>query len=560
MFPKPKAHGRRDMLDQHLSPEEIVAYEPMGEREWARVRWRGLYRLLRHFVDWRNLRFHRGFFPEIAGYAWGGIYRSMMVPAIAAASFRNEGHFRPKGRISGTESFFSAALRYPRNSPALREALRVVNLRHHVAGVASREGDDVKVLPHYEAAFAYVSTAFIESLRRGYAAHGVAPESKRGRSIGEDLCTIFYQVAGMAGLRRMPRDLAAHEKFRDSFDEHLRSLSRSQWMAKRARELAKRIFPFTAALAGIPLEDQLHRYLDPETAAYLVPDPAELEEMRPVYDELLSRFGERHRGYSLGLFKQLFNFRPPPVDDPRDLEPLWNAYRECVDESVDARLIGAILLHAIEERSRGGYWHVPVTLRFEEGEPLIRQGEKPKYCYILLDSRRPLSVTRRGVPGKDRDDEVEIARIEAPAVLGEIGMWRGTAAMATVSCHGEEELRVVRLGHHEFDSLKSTPGFWSAAAAEVQRRLRVSMQASEKFLGEYEERVHDPELMPLLLLLRYVNGDSDVNLDLVPEIHPDSSLADCIDLLHDMATKLLASRTDDPSLRVELENLLQVIG
>jgi len=80
----------------------------------------------------------------------------------------------------------------------------VVNLRHHVAGGVTGKGDAVFNVPGYEADYACVATGFIESLMRGYAACGISPNSDRGREVGEQLCVILYQVAGLTVLERMP--------------------------------------------------------------------------------------------------------------------------------------------------------------------------------------------------------------------------------------------------------------------------------------------------------------------------------------------------------------------
>lgn len=69
------------------------------------------------------------------GFAWGGIYRTLLVSSIVTTSFRNEGHFRAGERIDGTSDFFSGAFAFPRSSAEFREILGMVNLRHHVAGV-----------------------------------------------------------------------------------------------------------------------------------------------------------------------------------------------------------------------------------------------------------------------------------------------------------------------------------------------------------------------------------------------------------------------------------------
>jgi hypothetical protein len=547
---------RREKLENFLPPEHMVPYRPMEEKAWARLRRRGLIDLLWHFIDWRDLRLHRGVFPDIVGFGWAGIYRSMLVPSIAAASFKNEGHFRARGRISGTESFFSAAFRHPQNSPALQKILRVVNVRHHVAGVVGRMGGSVEVLSHYESAFMYVSTAFIEGIRRGYAAHGVPPEGRKGRRIAGDLATMLYQIAGMAGLSRVPKDLAGHEIFRDNYESHLRSLTRSHWMETQAQQLAKRIFPFTAALAGVTLEAQYHRYLDRETAEFLFPDPSVIEEIRPDYEDMLEWFDEKRKGYGRALAKQLFH-RAPPTEDTSDLDPLWDAYWRAPDDSIEARLIGALLLHAINSRQAGSRWHHPETLHLEAGEAIVRQGDPAEFCFVLLETTEPLFVTRRAA-GEEK--ETEIAQVVAPTLLNEIGMWRGKAASATVSCRKAAELRVLRLDRREFEALKSNPGFWTATASMVQKRLNVSMRQIGTLLDGFEVGGEDPEFSSLLLLLQYVNGDSSVNLERVPGIYPETSLAECIDLLRQKASALHDSRTDNPALGAALEHLLRIIG
>lgn len=555
--PCPTSH--REHLEDFLSTDDLMLWEPMEESAWHKLRMRGVFDLLRYFINWRDLRMDRTVFPVIAGYAWSGIYRSMLVPAISAASFKNEGHFRARKRTSGTENFFGAVFRYSPSSPVVRQAIRMVNVRHHVAGIVIRRDGDVEVIRHYEPAYTYVSTAFIEGIRRGYASCGVPADSKEGLRIAEDLCTIFYQIAGMVGLKHVPKNLAAHEKFRDAYEAHLRSHPRSEWVKTQARELAKRIFPFTAAQGGNTMEDQLNRFLDRETAEYLFPDPTVLEQLKPVYDTLKTRFSASRKGYGRALVRQLF-FRPPPPDEMKDLDPLWEAYCDAPDNSTEARLIGAVLLHAHETREDDYRWHFPQTIHLSAGEALFRQGERHDHCYILLETSQPLIVTRHVATPEGESPEVEILRLQAPTLLGEIGMWRGTPAIATVSCESPTELRVLRLDQRDFDALKANPGFWAAAAATVQRRLRVSMKSIMRMLDHKESHRHDEALVPILQLLHYVTGDTTANLDLVPGIDAESNLGECIDILRQLASDLHEARRDDAHLRVAMEDLLQVIG
>jgi hypothetical protein len=61
---------------------------------------------------------------------------------IVTTSCRNQGHFRSRERIKGTDDFFVGTFALPRSGADVREIVRLVNLRHHVAGVCKPEDDD----------------------------------------------------------------------------------------------------------------------------------------------------------------------------------------------------------------------------------------------------------------------------------------------------------------------------------------------------------------------------------------------------------------------------------
>lgn len=160
----------------------------------------------------------------------------------------------------------------PDTSTVFRDIVEVVNLRHHVAGVVRlAENHEVRVIEGYEADYAYVATAFIESIRRGLHLCGLPPESPEGRRIAGQVATILYQLAGYTGLARGPRDLAAHDRFRDAFDRQLRTRPPSARVRRMAQEIARRIAPRTAAGANVTVREHISRHLDPETAEFLFP-------------------------------------------------------------------------------------------------------------------------------------------------------------------------------------------------------------------------------------------------------------------------------------------------
>jgi hypothetical protein len=169
-----------------------------------------------------------------------------------------------------------------------------VNLRHHVAGVVRLTGqDEVRVIDGYEADYAYVATAFIESIRRGLRLCGLPPESPVGRRIAGQVATILYQLAGYTGLTRGPRDLAAHDRFRDAFDRRLRENPPSPRVRRMAQEIARRIVPRTAAGANVTVREHVGRHLDPETADFLFPGGDIAPELERQRDEWLQRIRAR---------------------------------------------------------------------------------------------------------------------------------------------------------------------------------------------------------------------------------------------------------------------------
>jgi hypothetical protein len=173
---------------------------------------------------------HRGtYILDMLGYAWAGIYRSLLVGSIVTTSYRNKGHIRAGDRIFGTGDFFRGGFLLRRGSAEFAELIRIVNLRHRVAGVVVTDGDGVRVRDGYEADYAYVATSFVEAIRRG---------------------------------------LAAHERFRDAYDRHLRARPVSPRVRRMAQEIAHRIVPLTAAMADETVLGHVRRHLDGEPASH----------------------------------------------------------------------------------------------------------------------------------------------------------------------------------------------------------------------------------------------------------------------------------------------------
>jgi CRP-like cAMP-binding protein len=545
---------RHGTLDDFLAPEDIAPPPVLSEDEWNRIRRDAGRALTWRFCTLRNLWVHRGMFVHDAlGFAWGGIYRTLLVGSIVATSYRNEGLFRAGERIRGTSDFFRGGFLLPRSSGEFGEIVRLVNLRHHVAGVVELHSDGgYRVIDGYEADYAYVATAFIESIRRGMAVCGLPPDSPRGRELSAQVCTILYQVAGLTGLRRIPRDLAAHERFRDAYDRHLRDRPASARVQRMAREIAHRIVPVTAAHADETVADHIRRHLDADTAAYLFPDPpaADLEAQRGewVRQSRVRRVVEAIQARSAAR---------EAVWNRADVTALRTAYEQAAADSTDDRLIGAILLHALDAHGDAARPLERRSIDLAAGERLIRQGETVGEMYVVLSTTAPLTVLHQTDAAPEPR---QVATITGPTVLGEIGMWRGQPAVATVLTAEPNRLEILVIDAERFESLKQEPGFRAATAAEVQRRLSLNTALTGTLLEDSAARSGDTRLASIAQLFRYLTGDSHVALDAVIDLPHDATPAECVEALRRQVDEAVAAGGLAADLVRYLQQVVATIG
>lgn len=527
------------------------------DAEWNRMRRETGKMLAWRFATLRNLSVHRGqFHRDALGFAWGGIYRTLLVGSIVATSYRNEGHFRAGDRMEGTGDFFRGAFILPAASPEFHELLRLVNLRHHVAGVVRRHADGgYCVLEGYEADYAYVATAFIESVRRGLALCGVRADSPLGHDLGARIGAVLYQIAGFTGLRRVPRDLAAHERFRDAYDRRLREQPSSPRVHRMAREIARRIVPVTAANADATVRDHVRRHLDPETAAYLFPEP-------PSGDLEAARLDgiHRFRGQGVRSIEARSRARQAVWQRP-DVAALDKAYAKAEavnpDDTIDDRLIGAILLHALDARGDSSRPLERRTVTLAAGEPFIRQGQAVGEMYVVLSATAPLFVLHQT---ETAPEPRQVATLTAPTVLGEIGMWRGQPAVATVLTREPNRLDVLVIDAERFASLKHESGFRAATAAEVQRRLALNSALVGTLLDDTAARTNDPRLKSIAQLFRYLTGDSHVALDAVIDLRDEATPAECVEALRAQVDAAIAAGGLPADLERYLGHVVATIG
>lgn len=559
------------MLEDHLPADEVAPLSEISPEAWGRLRTSAVRRMLWHFCTPRNLLAYRGrFHYDILGYGWAALYRTLRVGPVAKTSFRNEGHFRAGERIVGTGEF-AGIFKHGRGSPDLQDVMRIVNLRHHVAGVVTpRPAADlprdcsawlppgsrmaVRVIDGYEAEYASIATAFIENLRRGLEACGVPRNSPAGRRLAAEMCTLMYHSAGAVGLTRVPRDLDAHDRFSASFEAAFATEPPSRRVRHMAQEIAKRILPVTAAMTGIGVQEHLERHVDPVSRDWLFPDPAKtLAEVEPWF----TAWKERRRSSGRTGFHSTRAAVRRELWAREDLAAMWRAYDAADPEGPEARLIGAVLLHAIDEPDDPLRTRLPQTLTLAAGEPLITQGEQVQRMLVVLESSEPLVVMRASEPGQEPQ---EVVRIAAPNVLGEIGMWRQRPAVATVLCRRPATLRVISIDAKQFDGLKADSGFRAAAAASVQRRLAFNGRALASTLGEHARMTHDDRLRSVAQLLAFMEGDFHAPLDAVVGLPEDATPAECLDALREQASTLVTQGRLPEDVRQSLENVVDVVG
>jgi CRP-like cAMP-binding protein len=356
------------------------------------------------------------------------------------------------------------------------------------------------------------------------------------------------------GLTRVPRDLDAHDRFSASFEAAFAADPPSRRVRTMAQEIAKRILPVTAAMTGIGMAEHLERHVDPVSRDWLFPDPARtLAEVAPWFAEWQER---RRRMGRTGFHSTRATVRRD-LWAREDLAALWRAYEATDPEGPEARLIGAVLLHAIDEPDDPLRTSLPQTITLAAGEPLIAQGEQVQRMLIVLESSEPLVVMRASEPGQEPRQLVQLA---APNVLGEIGMWGRRPAVATVLCRRPATLRVIAINGEHFDELKTDSGFRAAAAASVQRRLTLNSRALATTLGEHARTTHDDRLRSVAQLLAFMEGDSHAPLDAVVGLPEDATPAECLDALREQARALVTQGRLPENVRQSLENVVDVVG
>ena len=302
------------------------------------------------------------------------------------------------------------------------------------------------------------------------------------------------------------------------------------------------------------MEDHLERHVDPLSREWLFPDPQKtVAEVTPYYDEWKNR---RRRSGREGFHHDRVALRQR-LWEREDVAALWDAYDRANPSGAEARLIGAILLHVIDEPSDPLRQYRVETITTGPDSPLIVQAAPVAHMMVVLESTEPLMILKTVLPGQA---PLDLAQLAAPNVVGEIAMWRGSRAVATVLCQVSATLRVIRIDPQQFESLKTNPGFRSAATASVQRRLSVNSRNLSARLQEQSGAVADSRLRSVGQLLAFLAGDSHGALDGVVGIPDDATPAECLDALHAQVSALMADPAVGHGLKEELRKVMEVVG
>jgi CRP-like cAMP-binding protein len=177
--------------------------------------------------------------------------------------------------------------------------------------------------------------------------------------------------------------------------------------------------------------------------------------------------------------------------------------------------------------------------------------------YVVLSATGPLVVLQ----ATDAASEPrQVATLVPPTVLGEIGLWRGQPAVATVVSKAPVRLEVIVIDRQRFETLKHESGFRAATASEVQRRLALNSVLVGTLLEDAAALSGDPRLPSIAQLFRFLTGDSHVALDAVIGLPDDATPDECVEALREQVDDLMQSESLPPDLERHLQNIVVTIG
>ncbi|NBW86466.1 MAG: cyclic nucleotide-binding domain-containing protein [Planctomycetia bacterium] len=319
-----------------------------------------------------------------------------------------------------------------------------------------------------------------------------------------------------------------------------------------AQEIARRIAPLTAAMADETVRGHVRRHMDPETAGFLFPEQPdrELEAQRDEWRDRL-RGVKPEAGFNARADDRAAVWRRP------DVAALQQAYLAAGTVLTTDRVIGSILLHALDAGLSAAAPLERRTVDLAAGEALIREGATPGEMYVVLSATAPLVVLQGS---ESSSAPRQVAEVTPPTVLGEIGMWRNQPATATVLSRLPNRVELLVIDASRFETLRQEPGFRVATAAAVQQRLAVNATLTAAILDEAVARTGDRRLASIAQLLRYLNGDSNASLDAIIDLPIDATQAECVETLRLQVAAAISAGGLDPAVERYMANVVATIG
>lgn len=121
------------------------------------------------------------------------------------------------------------------------------------------------------------------------------------------------------------------------------------------------------------------------------------------------------------------------------------------------------------------------SMKFKQGEVVIREGEKNRDLYILLSGTLEVSV-------RDKSSDIVVSEIKTPEILGEISFLNGTPRTATVTAKTEAEIYVLDYAKVK-EELSDIPIWFKLILQTFTNRMKV---CGDK-IKEYDQKLNKQE-------------------------------------------------------------------
>ena len=427
------------------------------------------------------LKFGRFGLNAFTADMWSGIIDDLIDPTIVRYAKKRQGYKDGEERIHLTEEFFMSFILMGLQSKSLQDVLRSVNIKHMRAGLVEpvdQEQGNGKPGPQFlhmqirsdlppeeyskiENSFLYVIGSMVERMRDALERQGIERESPKGRQLAERLREFWYQIGGCVGLVRVPKDVAAHERFIAAHEKNI--FEHDEGTRVKAREMAQKFIPTIAEICGMSPKEFIDHHIRPEVRKTL----GGFGDLETIEKKKTSLIGF--------VTKTISNMVRRALSPP----PLW---MQQLEKAVLERG-GDLMVNAVLDYCRA---HPAVNLRAFKTTPgttLIQQGAQRSTVLLPILFDQPLSVLVKS----NGNGSVEVAQITRPTLLGEIGVHTRTPAGATVESVGAVSGLVIPA--KEFDSMMKDKNFRSAVLLTIRER----MKHNEDLLREQVQKEGLPE-------------------------------------------------------------------